>query len=97
MTAPTVGNLLGTRLVLNEFVAFLELGPMKATSRSALVHDRDLCALRIRELQFHRHSDRRHRSAGADAQVGPGAARLTAVAAGSMANFMSACIAGMLL
>src|SRR5687767_7476072 len=27
----TVGNLLGTRLVLNEFVAFLELGPMKGT------------------------------------------------------------------
>src|SRR3954453_17286390 len=26
--APTVGNLLGTRLVLNEFVAFLKLGPM---------------------------------------------------------------------
>ncbi len=28
--APTIGNLLGTRLVLNEFVAFLELGPIKA-------------------------------------------------------------------
>ena len=27
--ARTIGNLLGTRLVLNEFVAFLELGPMK--------------------------------------------------------------------
>src|SRR6185436_15325625 len=26
----TVGNLLGTRLVLNEFVAFLQLGPLKA-------------------------------------------------------------------
>src|SRR5690606_32607499 len=25
----TVGNLLGTRLVLNEFVAFLQLGPLK--------------------------------------------------------------------
>ena len=29
-TAPTIGNLLGTRLVLNEFVAFVELGPLKA-------------------------------------------------------------------
>ena len=28
--APTIGNLLGTRLVLNEFVAFLQLGPLKA-------------------------------------------------------------------
>jgi len=26
----TIGNLLGTRLVLNEFVAFLKLGPLKA-------------------------------------------------------------------
>src|SRR5713226_1076701 len=29
--ATAIGDLLGTRLVLNEFVAFLELGPMKAT------------------------------------------------------------------
>ncbi len=29
--ASTIGDLLGTRLVLNEFVAFLKLGPMKAT------------------------------------------------------------------
>src|SRR5579864_8846731 len=28
--APDIGNLLGTRLVLNEFVAFTQLGPMKA-------------------------------------------------------------------
>src|SRR3954452_1688735 len=29
--ASTIGDLLGTRLVLNEFVAFLKLGPMKST------------------------------------------------------------------
>src|SRR5579872_2775804 len=29
--ASSIGDLLGTRLVLNEFVAFLKLGPMKAT------------------------------------------------------------------
>ena len=29
---PRIGNLLGTRLVLNEFVAFLQLGPLKAHS-----------------------------------------------------------------
>src|SRR5437773_257038 len=29
--APSIGDLLGTRLVLNEFVAFLKLGPMKAS------------------------------------------------------------------
>jgi hypothetical protein len=29
--APVIGNLLGTRMVLNEFVAYSQLGPMKAT------------------------------------------------------------------
>ena len=29
--APTIGNLLGTRMVLNEFVAYSQLGPLKAT------------------------------------------------------------------
>src|SRR5262245_54923686 len=29
--APTIGNLLGTRMALNEFVAYSQLGPMKAT------------------------------------------------------------------
>src|SRR5512132_2853789 len=29
--APTIGNLLGTRMVLNEFVAYSQLGPMKDT------------------------------------------------------------------
>ena len=71
--ASTIGNLLGTRLVLNEFVAFLKLGPMKAIARSALVHHRHLRAVRVRQLQLHRHSDRRHRRAGAQSQVGPGA------------------------
>ena len=28
--APTIGNLLGTRMVLNEFVAYSQLGPLKA-------------------------------------------------------------------
>ena len=28
--APTIGNLLGTRMVLNEFIAYSQLGPMKA-------------------------------------------------------------------
>ena len=29
--APTIGNLLGTRMALNEFVAYSQLGPLKAT------------------------------------------------------------------
>ena len=29
--APTIGNLLGTRMALNEFVAYSQLGPLKAS------------------------------------------------------------------
>lgn len=93
----TIGNLLGTRLVLNEFVAFLQLGPMKPQldPRSFVIATYALCGFAnfssiaiqiggIGALAPNRKSDL--------ARMG-----LRAVAAGSMANFMSACIAGMLL
>jgi concentrative nucleoside transporter, CNT family len=93
----TVGNLLGTRLVLNEFVAFLELGPLKGhlDPHSFVIATYALCGFAnlssiaiqvggIGALAPSRKSDL--------ARLG-----LRAVAAGSMANFMSACIAGMLL
>jgi CNT family concentrative nucleoside transporter len=95
--ATSVGNLLGTRLVLNEFVAFLQLGPMKAQldPKSFVIATFALCGFAnlssiaiqvggIGALAPTRKSDL--------ARLG-----LRAVAAGSMANFMSACIAGMLL
>ncbi len=95
--ASAVGNLLGTRLVLNEFVAFLQLGPMKAQldPRSFTIATYALCGFAnlssiaiqiggIGALAPSRKSDL--------ARLG-----LKAVAAGTMANFMSACIAGMLL
>jgi CNT family concentrative nucleoside transporter len=95
--ASTIGDLLGTRLVLNEFVAFLKLGPMKANldPRSFTIATYALCGFAnfssiaiqiggIGALAPNRKSDL--------ARLG-----LRAVAAGSMANFMSACIAGMLL
>jgi CNT family concentrative nucleoside transporter len=95
--ASSIGNLLGTRLVTNEFVAFLQLGPMKATlnPRSFVIATYALCGFAnfssiaiqiggIGALAPSRKSDL--------ARLG-----LRAVAAGSMANFMSACIAGMLL
>jgi len=93
----TVGNLLGTRLVLNEFVAFTQLGPMKAQldPRSFTIATYALCGFAnfssiaiqiggIGALAPTRKSDL--------ARLG-----LKAVAAGTMANFMSACIAGMLV
>ena len=95
--ANTIGDLLGTRLVLNEFVAFLKLGPMKATldPRSFTIATYALCGFAnfssiaiqiggIGALAPNRKSDL--------ARLG-----LKAVAVGTMANFMSACIAGMLL
>src|SRR3984893_7896947 len=93
----SIGNLLGTRLVLNEFIAFQQLGPMKEhlDPRSYTIATYALCGFAnfssiaiqiggIGALAPTRKSDL--------ARMG-----LKAVAAGTMANFMSACIAGMLL
>jgi CNT family concentrative nucleoside transporter len=95
--ASAVGSLLGTRLVLNEFVAFLQLGPLKETldPKSFVVATFALCGFAnfssiaiqvggIGALAPTRKSDL--------ARLG-----LRAVMAGTMANFMSACIAGILL
>ncbi|MBI4873941.1 MAG: NupC/NupG family nucleoside CNT transporter [Acidobacteria bacterium] len=95
--AQTVGNLLGTRLVLNEFVAFLQLGPIRGQldPRSFTIATYALCG-------FANFSSIAIQIGGIGA-LAPGRksdlARLglRAVAAGTMANFMSACIAGMLL
>jgi CNT family concentrative nucleoside transporter len=93
----TVGNLLGTRLILNEFVAYVDLGKIGNTldSRSFVIATYALCGFAnlssvaiqvggIGALAPTRKSDL--------ARLG-----LRAVACGTMANFMSACIAGMLV
>jgi CNT family concentrative nucleoside transporter len=93
----SIGNLLGTRLVLNEFIAFQQLGPMRGQldPHSFTIATYALCGFAnfssiaiqiggIGALAPSRKSDL--------ARMG-----LKAVAAGTMANFMSACIAGMLL
>ncbi len=95
--AQSIGNLLGTRLVTNEIVAFKQLGPMKAQldPRSFTIATYALCGFAnfssiaiqiggIGALAPNRKSDL--------ARLG-----LRAVAAGTLANFLSACIAGMLL
>ena len=98
VTVPLIGNLLGTRMVLNELVAFSMLGPQKSRARSALVYHRDLRALRLREFKLDRNSAGRDRSARSQQERGE-LARLgiRAMLAGTMANLMSASIAGMLL
>jgi CNT family concentrative nucleoside transporter len=95
--APTVGNLLGTRMVLNEFVAFSQLGPLKGTldPRSFTIATFALCGFAnfssigiqiggIGALV----PERRHDLA----RLG-----LRAMLAGTFANFVTATIAGMLL
>lgn len=95
--APTIGNLLGTRMVLNEFVAYSQLGPMKdmLDPRSFTIATFALCGFAnfssigiqiggIGALA----PERRHDLA----RLG-----LRAMLAGTFANFISATIAGMLL
>jgi CNT family concentrative nucleoside transporter len=95
--APSVGNLLGTRMVLNEFVAFSQLGPMKdmLDPKSFTIATFALCGFAnfssigiqiggIGALA----PERRHDLA----RLG-----LRAMLAGTFANFISATIAGMLL
>jgi CNT family concentrative nucleoside transporter len=93
----SIGQLLGERLVTNEFIAFIDLGTIKdhLTPKSFTIATYALCGFAnfssiaiqvggIGALAPSRKSDL--------ARLG-----LRAVAAGTMANFMSACIAGMLL
>jgi len=95
--AGKVGDLLGTRLVLNEFVAFIKLGQVGPSMdpRSVVITTFALCG-------FANFSSIAIQVGGIGALVPSRKSDLArlgvrAVAAGSMANFMSACIAGMLL
>jgi CNT family concentrative nucleoside transporter len=97
--APTVGNLLGTRMVLNEFVAFAKLGQPGVGSsldpRSFVITTYALCgfanfssiAIQIGGIGSLAPSRR-----GDLARLG-----LRAMLAGTLANFLTATIAGILL
>jgi CNT family concentrative nucleoside transporter len=95
--APVVGNLLGTRMALNEFVAYSQLGPLKGTldPKSFTICTFALCGFAnfssigiqiggIGALAPNRRHDL--------ARLG-----LRAMFAGTLANFMTATIAGFLL
>jgi len=99
--ASTIGNLLGTRMVLNEFVAFAKLGeivkntPGALSPRSIVITTYALCgfanfssiAIQIGGIGSLAPSRR-----GDLARLG-----LRAMIAGTLANFLTATIAGMLL
>ena len=95
--ATAVGNLLGTRMVLNEFVAYVQLGELagKLTPKAFVIATYALCgfanfssiAIQIGGIGSLAPSRR-----GDLARLG-----LRAMIAGTMANFMTGAIAGMLL
>jgi len=95
--APAIGNLLGTRMVLNEFIAYSQLGPIKdmLDPRSFTIATFALCGFAnlgsigiqiggIGALAPNRRHDL--------ARLG-----LRAMFAGSLANYMTATIAGFLI
>jgi CNT family concentrative nucleoside transporter len=95
--APVVGNLLGTRMAINEFVAYSQLGPLKGSldPKSFTICTYALCGFAnfssigiqiggIGALAPNRRHDL--------ARLG-----LRAMFAGTLANFMTATIAGFLL
>ena len=95
--APTIGNLLGTRMALNEFVAYSQLGPMKSTldPRSFTIATFALCG-------FANFSSIGIQIGGIGALAPTrrhDLARLgfRAMLAGTLANFVTATIAGFLL
>ncbi len=70
-----VGQVLGERVVLNEFIGYLSLTKHASELDPRLGHARDLRPLRLREFLQHRDSDRRHRSARTRAPGRPRRAR----------------------
>jgi len=94
---PVIGNLLGTRMVLNELVAFSLLGPQKAilAPRSFTIATFALCGfanLSSIGIQIGGIGALAPNKKGELARLG-----VRAMLAGTMANLMSASIAGMLL
>jgi concentrative nucleoside transporter, CNT family len=94
---PAIGNLLGTRMVLNELVAFSMLGPQRAVldPRSFTIATFALCGfanLSSIGIQIGGIGALAPNKKGELAKLG-----IRAMLAGTMANLMSASIAGMLL
>lgn len=94
---PAIGNLLGTRMVLNELVAFSMLGPQRAVldPRSFTIATFALCGfanLSSIGIQIGGIGALAPNKRGELARLG-----FRAMLAGTMANLMSASIAGMLL
>ena len=94
--AGTAGGLFGTKIVLNEFVAFIELGALEGlTDRSRAIVTFALCGF----ANFSSIAIQMAVTGGLAPNQRPVIARLgiRALAAGSLANLMSAALAGLFL
>jgi len=94
--AAKIGNLLGTRMVINEFVAFSQLGPMRGSldPRSFTIATFALCGFANFSsigIQIGGIGALAPEQRGQLARFG-----IRAMLAGTMANLMSACIVGIL-
>ena len=95
---PSPGGLFGTKVVLNEFVAFIELGQLTAaqlTDRSRAIVTFALCGF----ANFSSIAIQMAVTGGLAPNQRPVIAKLglRALAAGSLANLMSAALAGLFL
>jgi CNT family concentrative nucleoside transporter len=93
----TIGGLLGTRTVLNEFIAFSDLGPLKGS-----LDPRSFVIASFALAGFANFSSVGIQIGGIGALVPERKSDLArlgfrAMLAGTLANFISACIAGMLI
>ena len=63
-------HLMGTKTVLNEFIAYVDLAKLPADAlEPAYAAHHDLCDVRLRQFRQPRHHDRRHGRDGAGAQA----------------------------
>jgi len=83
--------------VLNEFFAFKDLAGLKPHLDPLSFTIRDVRPVRLREHQLGGHSDRRHRRARPDRKHDLARLGFRAMIAGTLANFLSATLAGILL
>ncbi len=82
-----IGNLLGTRMALNEVIAYIALGAQKATLAPRSFHDCDICAVRVCEPGVDRDADWRNWRAGSGAAQRPGEAGRAGDAGGDDGEF----------
>ena len=95
--AGIAGGLFGEKIVLNEFVAYIDLGKQAATLSPHTVAIVTFALVRVRQFQVDRDPDGGDRQPRPQPAADDRQAGLRALLAGSLANLMSAALAGLLI